>query len=60
MNAAKFDILGIFAFLYVIIIAILILLKGAIDEWLVIILLIVGIAGLIVDIVSVYANLINK
>jgi len=57
MNASKFDILGIFAFLYVIIIAIFILLKGAIDEWFVAILLIVGVIGLIVDIISVRVNL---
>ena len=60
MNAAKFDILGILAFLYIIIIATLILLKGVVHDMFVIILLIVGIAGLIVDIVSVYANLVKK
>jgi uncharacterized membrane protein len=59
MNAAKFDILGIFAFLYTIIVAILILFKGAVDDWFVIILLIVGIVGLIVDIISVRVNLIK-
>ena len=59
MDAAKFDILGIFAFLYVIIISILILLKGSIDSLFIIILLIVGIAGLIVDIISVRTNLVR-
>ena len=51
--------MGIFAFLYAIIIAILILLKGAVDDWLVVILLIVSLVGLIVDIASVYVNLIK-
>jgi len=60
MNSAFFDIFGIFGFLFIIFSSIWILYKNKKpSKWVIIILLIIGIIGLAVDMISVYMNILK-